>query len=66
MPFEHEEEPTRELIKEVKQTYEAEIDSQGNRRIRVTTNTAIHFPKDSGSRHNPTTCTSVEYLQEVI
>ena len=30
MPFEYEEEPTRELIKEVTKTYEAEIDSQGN------------------------------------
>ena len=60
------EEPTRELIKKVVMTYESEIDSQGERRIRVTTKTAIHFPENSGSRHNPTTCTSVEYLQEVI
>ena len=59
------EEPTRELIKTVTKTYEAEIDSQGNRVIRVTTKEAVHFPKDSGSRHNPTTATIVEYLQEV-
>ena len=58
------EEPTRELIKTVTKTYEAEIDSQGNRVIRVTTKEAVHFPEGSGSRHNPTTATIVEYLQE--
>ena len=64
MPIEYDEEPTRELIKEVKQTYEAEIDSQGERRIRVTTHVAVHFPKSDSARHNPTTSTTVEYLQE--
>lgn len=62
MPLEAFEDPTRELLKEVTKTYESEIDSQGERRIRVTTHVAVHFPQDSGSRHNPTTSTTVEYL----
>lgn len=56
------EEPTRELLKEVTQTYESEIDNDGERRIRVTTKTAVYFPKSNSTRHNPTTSTSVEYL----
>lgn len=62
MPYEYDEDPTRELLKEVTKTYEAEIDSQGERRIRVTTKTAVHFPKSDSPRHNPTTSTEVEYL----
>lgn len=62
MPYEYDEDPTRELLKEVTQTYESEIDNDGERRIRVTTKTAVYFPKDTSTRHNPTTSTSVEYL----
>lgn len=62
MPYEYHEDPKRELLKEVITTYEAEIDSQGERKIRVTTKTAVHFPKSNSARHNPTTSTEVEYL----
>ena len=49
------------LLKEVNIKSFEEYDSTGERRIRIETTTAVHFP-DCGARHNPTKSTSVEYL----
>jgi len=52
----------RRKIKEVQTEYFEEIDDEGERRIRVVTETKIWFSDDSDTRHNPTKSTSVEYL----
>jgi hypothetical protein len=50
----------RRIIKAEKTTYYEEI-IDGERRIRKETETLTYFP-DGTTHHNPTTCTTVEYL----
>jgi len=54
---------TSRKIKEVNKQYIEEVDSEGVRRIRVETTVTTWFAdSESGSRHNPTVATIVEYL----
>ena len=51
----------RRIIKAEKIEYFEEI-VDGERRIRKETETLTYFTKDTNMHHNPTTCTTVEYL----
>jgi len=48
-------------IKQVAKEYIEEVDDDGNRKIRVVTETTTWFSEEAG-RHNPTKSTHVEYL----
>ena len=54
---------TNRKIKEVSKQYFEEVDSEGVRRIRVETTITIWFSdSETGTRHNPTVSSIVEYL----
>lgn len=50
------------LIKEEETKYYEVIDSKGERTIRKVTNIKRHFPRVSGSKHNPACSNHVEIL----